>query len=47
MHSKLSGPTKAVCYREVFTIRGGCSTVMLKTTMLLTVIQTFLGFLSG
>ena len=24
MHSNLSGPTKAVCYREVFTIRGVC-----------------------
>ena len=24
MHSNLSGPTKAVCYREVFAIRGVC-----------------------
>ena len=24
MHSNLSGPTKAVCYREVFTIRRVC-----------------------
>ena len=24
MHSNLSGPTKVVCYREVFTIGGVC-----------------------
>ena len=24
MYNDLSGPTKAVCYREVFTIRGVC-----------------------
>ena len=24
MHSNLSGPTKAVCYREGFSIRGVC-----------------------
>ena len=24
MHSNLSGPTKAVCYREVFAIKGVC-----------------------
>ena len=24
MHSNVSRPTKAVCYREVFTIRGVC-----------------------
>ena len=24
MHANVSGPTKAVCYRKVFTIRGVC-----------------------
>ena len=24
MHSNLSGPTKAICFREVFAVRGVC-----------------------
>ena len=33
MHSNLSGPTNAVCYREVFTIRGDGSSVLYITYM--------------